>query len=275
MVFSDLDGTLLDHDTYEWRIAAPAIDELKRRGFPLVLVSSKTMAEIEGYRDAMRLHDPVVAENGAVISVPDGYFGNTTIAETPAASRSELQKTFEEIRAGGGYDCEGFYELGAAGIAAATGLTRSEAARANERVASEPILWRDSRDRLAGFASAAERRGLRCVQGGRFVHLMGQTDKAHAVEILLDAYRGKWRDAELTSVALGDGPNDLDMLRAADVAVVIRGKHSHAMPLDGHARVVAPERRGPAGWLSAIEDMLDEIDNGRPPAESPRRPREV
>lgn len=275
VVFSDLDGTLLDHDTYEWQIAAPAIDELKRRGYPLVLVSSKTLAEIEGYRDAMRLTDPVVAENGAVISAPDGYFGDSSIAWTPAASRDGLQKTFEEIRAGGGYDCEGFYELGAAGIAAVTGLGRSEAALANERVASEPILWRDSPDRVAGFASAAERRGLRCVQGGRFVHLMGQTDKAEAVGELLDAYRRKWPQAELTSVALGDGPNDLDMLRAADVAIVIRGKHSHAMPLDGHARVVSPEARGPAGWLSAIEDLLAEIDQGRKPVEAPQRPTEV
>lgn len=275
VVFSDLDGTLLDHDTYEWQIAAPAIDELKRRGYPLVLVSSKTLAEIEGYRDAMRLTDPVVAENGAVISVPEGYFEDTPLTTTPAASRDELQKTFEEIRAGGGYDCEGFYELGTTGIAAATGLDRREAARANERIASEPILWRDSRDRLPGFASAAERRGLRCVQGGRFVHLMGQTDKAEAVDILLDAYRRKWPDTELTSIALGDGPNDLDMLRAADVAVVIRGKHSHAMPLDGHARVVSPEARGPAGWLSAIEDMLAEIDRGEKPAGAPQRPTEV
>jgi mannosyl-3-phosphoglycerate phosphatase len=275
VVFSDLDGTLLDHDTYEWQIAAPAIDELKRRGYPIVLVSSKTLAEIEGYRDAMRLAGPVVAENGAVISVPGGYFRDAPIPGTPAPDREELQKIFEEIRAGAGYDCQGFYELGAAGIAAATGLSRPEAARANERVASEPILWRDSPDRIAGFASAAERRGLRCIQGGRFLHLMGQTDKADAVGLLLDAYHRKWPQAELTSVALGDGPNDLDMLRAADVAVVIRGKHSHAMPLDGHARVVSPDHRGPAGWLSAIEDMLAEIDRGRRPVNAPQRPTEV
>ena len=44
--FSDLDGTLLDHENYDWSAAKPALSELKRQGLPLILASSKTAAEI-------------------------------------------------------------------------------------------------------------------------------------------------------------------------------------------------------------------------------------
>ena len=50
VIFTDLDGTLLDHDTYEWKEAEPALDLCKKLGVPVVFVSSKTRAEIEVLR---------------------------------------------------------------------------------------------------------------------------------------------------------------------------------------------------------------------------------
>ena len=46
VVFSDLDGTLLDHDTYAWDAAKPALTRLALLGCPVILTSSKTAAEI-------------------------------------------------------------------------------------------------------------------------------------------------------------------------------------------------------------------------------------
>ena len=53
LVVTDLDGTLLDHDTYDWEPARPAIEELKQRAFPLVLNSSKTIAELTPIAEAV------------------------------------------------------------------------------------------------------------------------------------------------------------------------------------------------------------------------------
>ena len=41
-IFSDLDGTLLDHDTYGYEPARPALALLGRKNIPLILCSSKT-----------------------------------------------------------------------------------------------------------------------------------------------------------------------------------------------------------------------------------------
>lgn len=257
VVFTDLDGTLLDHDTYDWRPAASVLEELKTLDVPVVLVSSKTMPELERHRRALALCAPVIAENGAVIDAPAGYFPDDVGNNLISLDRSTLQRHLRTIRDMGKYKCVSFEELGDAGVAAATGLTLEEAELANRRQASEPIQWNDTDTRLEEFAAAAAARGLRCTQGGRFVHLMGPIDKADAVAKLCDAYRKKWPHSTVESIALGDGPNDLGMLRIADVAVVIPGHHRHPMPFDGHGKIRLASHSGPTGWASEMQQLID------------------
>jgi mannosyl-3-phosphoglycerate phosphatase len=256
IVFSDLDGSLLDHDTYDWQPARPALEALKHRDIPLVLVSSKTLAELEEYSQQLDLQCPVVAENGAVTHFPADYFPATTTLSTATSTRAQLQSLYEEVKLASSFKCKAFYELGVSGIVRETGLTERQAARANEREASEPILWLDSDDRAVQFEKEMMARGLRCIMGGRFLHLMGATDKGAAVRLLMNAYSSKWPDKILMSVSLGDGPNDLSMLASTDIAVVIPGKHKHRMTLSTRNRVLKPPSPGPVGWNEAVLQIL-------------------
>ena len=255
-MFSDLDGTLLDHDTYDWRAAAPALALLRTRQIPLVLVSSKTLSELQDYRQQLQLRHPVVAENGAAIDMPDGYFDESLGVNAPTVGRQLLQQAYLGAKAELGIDAIAFFEMGTEGIMDATGLDADQARRANERQASEPILWRDSEEKLEAFAGAMREKGLQCVRGGRFVHLMPDTNKAEAMLSLVKAYRKHWSGNDITSVALGDGPNDIRMLEAADIAVVIPGKHEHDMTLKENNRVLYPSAHGPEGWNEAMLSLL-------------------
>ncbi|MEN7342153.1 MAG: HAD-IIB family hydrolase [Pseudomonadota bacterium] len=257
LVFTDLDGTLLDHYSYAWEPACEALTALKQRQHPVVLVSSKTLAEINEYRRELDLPHPVVAENGAVIDVPSGYF-DVWVDDTKAAhARPELQRLYLDAKARHGYGCEAFFEMGVSGIARETGLEPMRAAQANDRLASEPILWRDSEHRKQQFARGMREHGLRCVMGGRFLHLMPDTDKGRAVRKLMSAYSTKFSGERITSVSLGDGPNDLDMLNSTDIAVIIPGHHNQPMDLDGTNRVVKAGESGPVGWNEAVLGLIE------------------
>lgn len=249
---------MLDHDTYEWQAAKPALDALKQCAIPLVLVSSKTLAELEGYRAQLDLRHPIVAENGAAMHVPASYFRSELTLKSGAKTRLELQAAYDSVKRLSSFKCEAFFELGTAGIVRETGLSEQQAVHANERVASEPILWLDTDQRAQEFEQQMRARDLRCIRGGRFMHLMGNTDKAAAVRCLLDAYSAKWPTARLISVSLGDGPNDLGMLASTDIAVIIPGKHSHPMDLDSQNRILRPTSPGPSGWNEAILAILAE-----------------
>ncbi len=258
IVFSDLDGTLLDHDTYSWEPARPALEKLDELSVPLVLVSSKTLAELHDYRTALNLDHPVVAENGAAIWVPSEYFEAVGARLEPTVSRAQIQVIYTAIKASGPFDCLAFFELGVPGIMRETGLTEAQARRANDRLASEPICWMDSDENASVFVQAAEAQGLRCVRGGRFLHLMGKTSKEDAVRLLMQAYSREWPDKELISVSLGDGPNDLGMLAATDIAVIIPGRHEQPMPLASGNRILRPGKAGPTGWSAAVLEILAE-----------------
>ena len=257
IVFTDLDGTLLDHDTYEWQAAKPALEQLTFRNIPLVLVSSKTFVELSHYRDALKLEYPVVAENGAAIHMAGQEFPDTLPVEG-AVPRAELQETYRAIKADGGYRCEAFFELGTEGIVRETGLSEERAAMANERVASEPIHWSDTEAHAMAFAAEARKRGLSCVRGGRFLHLLGQTSKQKAVQQLIDAYADRYAGEHVLSVSLGDGPNDIGMLETTDIAVVIPGRHEHDMTLTTQNRIVRSAAHGPEGWNEAMLALLAE-----------------
>lgn len=213
-------------------------------------------------RAELGLPDPVIAENGAFIDVPAGYFTRAFLRREAPAARAELQRVYRAVKREHNFDCLAFFELGAAGIAAVTGLDPAAASRANERDATEPVLWQDTRERLAEFNIAVESHGLQCLRGGRFVHVMGNVDKASAMLDLMSAYKQESPENPLTCIALGDGPNDAGMLAAADIAVVVRAPHGEVIELGRHPHVVRTQQYGPVGWQNAVRELLEIEERG-------------
>src|SRR5688572_23204941 len=74
LLISDLDGTLLDRETYSFTAAIPALHQLRERQIPLVLCTSKTRAEVEAVRVALGNRHPFIVENGGAIFLPKRYF---------------------------------------------------------------------------------------------------------------------------------------------------------------------------------------------------------
>ena len=74
LIFSDLDGSLLDHYTYSFEPAKACLGMLETVNIPVVLVSSKTRKEIEALREVLGNTHPFIVEKGAAVFVPQAYF---------------------------------------------------------------------------------------------------------------------------------------------------------------------------------------------------------
>jgi mannosyl-3-phosphoglycerate phosphatase len=81
VIFSDLDGTLLDRDTYSFEPARPALRLIKERDIPLVLSSSKTRAEIELHRRRLENHHPFTSENGGGVRPSRVFFFSLSLSQ--------------------------------------------------------------------------------------------------------------------------------------------------------------------------------------------------
>jgi mannosyl-3-phosphoglycerate phosphatase len=254
LVVTDLDATLLDH-SYSWSAAAPALSALKAAGIPLVLNSSKTVKEMKALVDELDLHSPIVAENGGLLAVPN-VEGDYTI-ELTGLSRDFILQQAHALRTQHAYHFQGFADWTASQVAERTGLSELMAQSAQARYATEPILWEDSNERLDAFQTALSVHGIRILRGGRFLHLMGEADKADGAAAALKFYQEAEPSVNWVVVALGDSANDCAMLEAADIAVVI--PYEDGPRIEPNARrVLNAPLPASAGWNAALLSILDE-----------------
>lgn len=251
VVFSDLDGTLLDHATYAYDEAKPALNVLRRLDIPLILASSKTSAEIKPLHQELALERwPAIVENGAGAFIPGSDAGDDdqdyqrlrqTIATLPAL----LSKGFI-----------GFGDMSDLEVADQTGLPLEQARLARMRHYSEPGIWTGSEVELARFLETLRSSGVSARQGGRFLTLSFGHSKAERMPLIADLL-----GADLT-IALGDAPNDVEMLEAADYGVIVRNDHAARLPRlskEKEGRIRRTLLSGPAGWNAAILDLVEEL----------------
>lgn len=271
VIFTDLDGTLLDHEAYSYEPALPALNLIKKSGIPLAMCSSKTRREIEWYRENLGNNHPFVAENGGGIFIPAGYFDELGqfpgLAETLedgyvmirlGAPYRDLRRALRELR-NEGFGVTGFGDMSTAEVAAATGLTVEQAAMARERDFDEPFLFNGDDTVAIKLQEAIRLKGFNLTQG-RFFHILGGSDKGKAVAILVDLYRRKYGD--ITTCALGDSPNDLPMLKYADYPVIVKkpdGRHDPRIDAPGSLKA---DGIGPKGWNLAILELLKSWKRG-------------
>jgi len=262
VVFTDLDGTLLDHDSYAFEPALPALQRLASLNVPVVPVTSKTLAELLVLGRELDLHGPCITENGGVIAVPEGYFGGDISQQTEDGYYLEyLSPHYEtivshlaELRNRFGFD--GFSDLSIADVARQTGLSTGEAQRARQRLCSEPLTWHDTDAAFEQFSNELKALDYTLVKGGRFHHVLGKTDKAHAISKLNTMF-AEAGFTGYTSMALGDSPNDSQMLLAADVAVAVRRKDGSWLDLNTDKAIIRTSATGPDGWNEAVQHYLD------------------
>lgn len=267
LIFTDLDGTLLDCDNYSFKPALPALREIKKRKIPLILCSSKTRAEMELYRKSLKVDDPFMSENGGAIFIPEHYFshlpsglkkkGRYRVWElgTPYLKiREKLRKVSAQLK----LKVRGFGDLKAKEISSLTNLSLSEARLAKKREYDEPFYF--PQEPKKGGIKQAEREfrkvGLSLTRGGRFFHLTGGNDKGKAVLLLNRLYKTN-RGEGLLSIGLGDSWNDLPLFKSVDIPVLTRKKDNSCEGdiLKKLPVIIAPGI-GPGGWNRAILDLL-------------------
>mgnify|MGYP003649355852 FL=1 len=268
VIFTDLDGTLLEREGYSYTPALPALNLITDHNIPLVLNSSKTVAEILSLRAELGNRHPFVVENGAAVILPKDYFETMESLEPLSAEdtaeaycikrfsqpHEHILQALAEARALG-FEFAGFSDWSPAQLAELCGLPLANAVMAKQRIGSEPLLFEGE---LASFIEFLASKQLRAVQGGRFLHVMGHYDKAGGVNWLLDAYRKQYSPTPIRSVALGDSHNDEGMLNTVDVPIVISSPHSQQIILTHPKRARFSSAQGPTGWNEQLLKLLHE-----------------
>ncbi len=263
IVITDLDGTLLDQQTYDYHEGLPAVRRLQSLAVPLILCSSKTHGEILPLWEELKLNAPFIVENGGSIYFLEESFP-FPVKETIRKGKfrmlglgteiSILRKALQDASRQNGVKVRSFGTMTLDEIAGLTGLNKSESALAAQREYDEPfIIEGGDPETLKTFLSA---RGFTVVKGDRFYHLTAGTDKGRATARLLELFRCS--NPAMVSVGLGNSANDNGFLAQVDRPVVIRNPDGtwDAEVIKSIPTIQSSDSIGPQGWREAIEDVL-------------------
>ena len=242
IIFSDLDGTLLDHKTYTFEPALEALSVIKSNQIPLILTSSKTKAEIERIQSKLTLKDPFIFENGS------GVFYNNQIFSF-GINLSEIHDKIIPLQKIFNFNCYSLLPLDEA--VQHTGLPEEEAKLSQQRQFSEPIIWLDGEEKKIDFIQRIHQLGLHVSQGGRFLTISSHYDKAKALKWIKNILENDYQN-QFISIALGDGENDISMIDESDIKILIRNNNGHLQKPGW----ILSKMCGPSGWNQEILKVL-------------------
>jgi mannosyl-3-phosphoglycerate phosphatase len=269
VIFSDLDGTLLDPATGSADAAIDAIGMLAHAHIPLVFCSSKTRAEIQFLQQELGVHHPFIAENGGALYIPEGYFAFDVPWGRPSSSGfiiihygrpyGEVVEKFGRAARRARVPVLGFNEMSVNDVAQECSLTLLSARLAKLREYSEPFRVTDttaaSRRRLE-HAMVTE--GLASCAGSPFDLACMHKDQGLPVRMLISLYRRAMGHAQ--TVGLGDALDDVPLLQRVDTPVIVRRQTDVQMVdlLTRLPRAVVTHTSGPGAWADEVTRIVTE-----------------
>jgi len=258
IIFSDLDGTFLDHKTYSFQKSIEGVNLLVQKGFTLVFVSSKTFLEMKSLHQKLKLSSPFIFENGGGIAFYEqneyrkiflGKKIDELLNYLPILEKLFSNKIFP------------ISEMSAEKISTITGLPLERAKLAKTREVSCPFITEKKIDlditEIKNFNEKLTSLNIQITKGGRFYHLISKdTGKGNAIKKIISFYKKKYNNQKIKSVAIGDSENDLSMLELVDYPFLV--KKNNGIHIKNNIKdVIKIDKIGPEGFTEAIKKIID------------------
>ena len=229
VIFTDIDGTFLDHDTFSEGDNFEILDKLVENNHYVVFNSSKTFHEIKKMQDRHKTSFPFICETGGGIYHKDqildssprkreGYnimYESKKVQTFESDVRLEISRNFEQ-------DIDIFDDIDISEKKSLSSLSGDNLKLACKRDFSLLIKWRSNEKRFTLFQSVLRRLNLDIVKGSRFYHICSGQNKGKALLYFLNKLKFSSSDKNYITVGVGDSDNDIDMLSNVDYPCVVK-----------------------------------------------------
>ena len=260
IVFTDIDGTLIDIYSGRFDGSDLLVRKFSRMGTPVILCSAKTRSEQEYIRNKLGLSDPFIIENGGAVVIPDGYFGDFEMAPSTrkdgysiieiGGNSNEIRELLDRIRRELQIDFKGTADLTLDEITKKVQIPLPFAKRMSKREYGETILEIEPSD-LSRLTKVCRSKGLKVIHGGRFTDITQGNDKGKATRVLINLFKRKYHSRRTFFIGLGDSENDLPMLKLMDIPVLVQ-KANGTWCDSSMKNLVQSTGIGPKGWNNSF-----------------------
>jgi mannosyl-3-phosphoglycerate phosphatase len=264
VIFTDLDGTLLDRDRYSYQEANEAVIFVKKMGIPIIFCSAKTRVEQEFYQQALHIADPFIVENGGAIFIRRHYFNfpfdyqksvdDYHVIEL-GIPYERIRRILNEIRSESNISFKGYGDMDVSTVSSETGLDVVAAQKAMQREYTETVkLDPLEKPSVEEFKDVLHQKGLQCTFGGKFYGVMGGNDKGKAVKILIELLQRKFGD--LYTIGIGDSLNDKALFSVVDLPILVQKSEGEWEDIE-IPNLYKVKGSGPVGWSHIFKAWLN------------------
>lgn len=257
IIITDMDATFLD-ENYGFEKALPAYKATKKKDIPVCFCTSKTFTEIRYFENLLDQKQPFIAENGSVIYIPKNYFSfeiegsdfEGYIAIELNVPHSETLRVLKEIQKQVSFPIHIYSEHTIFELKEFFNLPKEMAERSLYKKYADGFRIADLDDvKIQTITDLAKKYDFETKVGGRAIGINKGCDKGKATKILIDLFKKEFR--EITSIGVGDSPNDFPMLEEVDDAYLVqRPDGSYTSEKFKHLEGV-----GPIGWNNLIKKL--------------------
>ena len=258
VIFTDLDGTLLHNETFEFESIRKYIKSLLSKKISIIPNSSKTKAEILNFCHELKEELPFIAENGAAI-----YKMNLINPDFPekiilSRDKDEILNVFlKKIPKKFILKCKFVLKLKKEQQLKIFGLSEKQLSYASDREFSVPIIFKGNKAEKNNLFKLAYNIGLTMQEGGRVINLSDKVSKSFAMKKVSRIFE-KTEKQKLKIIGVGDNFNDLDMLKNSDIACLVFNEKFKLDTLNINNCLVS-KKLAPDGWEEVVKMALEKI----------------
>ena len=258
LIFTDLDGSLLNRDTFKFDEIKKFLKDLVSKGIFIIPNSSKTENEIIDFNQELGENLTYISENGSVINGLNLLNINFPDKIVLSREKNEIQKIFESKISKNLKDkCKFITRMEKKKQIEILGLSNDKLKNALSRKYSIPFLFDGNKNERDKLNKSITKNGLSLQEGGRVINLCDKVSKAQAMKKVIKIFK-KIVKEELITIGVGDNFNDLEMLKNSDIPCLVFNDKFTMEKININNCLVS-KKPAPEGWEEVVKLALDKI----------------
>ena len=263
LIFTDLDGSLLDHNNFEFREIQNFILKCIKNGIKIIPNTSKTKIEIQVFIDQLGQNLPFIVENGAAIHNLNLIHSKIKINDNSlvfSRSLSEILKQFKKnIPMDFQKRCMFLKDMTSTEQMKILGLNKKYLPFALNRDYSMPLVFDGSKEIVNEFTRHLKRIGMKLHEGGRVYNICDDCSKGKAMTTLIEMLKNELK-CKTHTIVVGDSPNDISMLNVCDQPCVIPLPNRKNLSFLKDQKLIRATQTAPKGWEEVVRASLKKIN---------------
>ena len=267
LIFTDIDGTFINNDTFDEGLNTKTISELIQAQHSVVFNTSKTFDEVDYFQKKIKTSLSFICETGGGIYIANDnpkttessrgayqvLYESRKITEYKDQIQSEINKNYRD-------DLTFFDDLSIEEQSSLSGLSGYDLALASRRDFSILIKWKSTKSKYDKFKLFLKKFKLNLITGGRFSHICSEHDKGKATKLFIDQSKNFFKKSNIVTIAIGDSKNDFEMLNVVDFPCVVKSPNNHLLQDSLNSKnITFSEHEAPTGWTECIQKVITKI----------------